>query len=101
LSAVADLLLEELGLLLDWTESVLDGIVGGAEVGGDVANVDLEGLSVVFEQDGCLRLGLGEPTFTPEAMIAATSFCQTSTVSQESLPEPAMVGCVCGRGCGI
>jgi hypothetical protein len=27
-------------------------------------------------------------------MIAATSFCQTSTVSQESLPAPAMFGCV-------
>ena len=44
LGAVADLLLEELGLLLDGAESVLDGVVGGAEVGGDVANVDL-GLS--------------------------------------------------------
>ena len=42
LGAVADLLLEELGLLLDGPESVLDGVVGGAEVGGDVANVDLE-----------------------------------------------------------
>jgi hypothetical protein len=41
LRAVADLLLEELGLLLDGAEAVLDGIVGGAEVGGDVANVDL------------------------------------------------------------
>ena len=27
-------------------------------------------------------------------MIAATSFCQTSTESQESLPDPAMVGVV-------
>jgi hypothetical protein len=35
-----------------------------------------------------------ELTFTPEAMIAATSFCQTSTVSQESLLCPAMVGFV-------
>jgi len=38
-------------------------------------------------------------------MIAATSFCQTSTVSQESLPDPAMVGYVdvlveLGFGCG-
>jgi hypothetical protein len=41
LSAVANLLLKELGLLLDGAEAVLDGIVGGAEVGGDVANVDL------------------------------------------------------------
>ena len=41
LRAVADLLLEDLGLLLDGAEAVLDGIVGGAEVGGDVANVDL------------------------------------------------------------
>ena len=41
LSPVADLLLEDLGLLLDGAEAVLDGIVGGAEVGGDVANVDL------------------------------------------------------------
>lgn len=41
LRAVADLLLENLGLLLDRAEAVLDGIVGGAEVGGDVANVDL------------------------------------------------------------
>jgi hypothetical protein len=46
LRAVADLLLEELGLLLDGAEAVLDGIVGGAEVGGDVANVDL-GWSVI------------------------------------------------------
>ena len=37
---------------------------------------------------------LGELTLTPEAMIAATSFCQTSTVSQESLPGPAMFLCV-------
>jgi len=41
LGAVADLLLEEFGLLLDGAEAVLDGIVGGSEVGGDVANVDL------------------------------------------------------------
>jgi len=41
LRAVADLLLEELGLLFDGAEAVFDGIVGGAEVGGDVANVDL------------------------------------------------------------
>ena len=41
LRAVADLLLEDLGLLLDGAEAVLNGIVGGAEVGGDVANVDL------------------------------------------------------------
>jgi hypothetical protein len=53
------------------------------------------------------RLGLmysrkddGELTFTPEAMIAATSFCQTSTVSQESLPDPAMVDDMCGCGYG-
>ena len=39
LRAVADLLLEDFGLLLDGAEAVLDGIVGGAEVGGDV---DLE-----------------------------------------------------------
>ena len=42
LSAVVDLLLEELGLLLDRAKSVFDGVVGGAEVGGDVANVDLK-----------------------------------------------------------
>lgn len=42
LRAVADLLLEDFGLLLDGAEAVLDGIVGGAEVGCDVANVDLE-----------------------------------------------------------
>ena len=52
-----------------------------------------------------IGMNSGELTFTPEAMIAATSFCQTSTVSQESLPEPAMVGFVgvgvlVGRGCG-
>ena len=41
LRAVADLLLEDLGLLFNGAESVFDGIVGGAEVGGDVANVDL------------------------------------------------------------
>lgn len=41
LRAVADLLLEDFGLLLDGAEAVFDGIVGGAEVGGDVANVDL------------------------------------------------------------
>ena len=50
LSAVADLLLEDFGLLLDWAESVLDGIVGGAEVGGDVANVNLEVQSVTLNQ---------------------------------------------------
>ena len=45
----------------------------------------------------------GEFTFTPEAMMAATSFCQTSTVSQESLPGPAMVWdvWVCLRGLGM
>jgi hypothetical protein len=35
-------------------------------------------------------------TFTPLAMMAATSFCQTSTESQETLPGPAMVGDVVG-----
>jgi hypothetical protein len=43
LRAVADLLLEDFGLLLDGAESVLDGVVGGAEVGGDLADVDLGG----------------------------------------------------------
>lgn len=33
---------------------------------------------------------LGMRTFTPLAMMAATSFCQTSTESQEILPGPAM-----------
>lgn len=35
-------------------------------------------------------------TLTPLAMMAATSLCQTSTESQESLPGPAMVGDVVG-----
>lgn len=70
-------------------------------MGGNVANVDLEcGQSLSLyanKSDG------SELTFTPEAMIAATSFCQTSTESQESLPDPAMVRCVemcveCGLG---
>jgi hypothetical protein len=47
-----------------------------------------------------------ERTFTPEAMMAARSFCQGSTESQESLPGPAMVGMGetvvsgCGWDCG-
>jgi hypothetical protein len=44
-------------------------------------------------------------TFTPLAMMAATSFCQTSTESQETFPRPAMVGDVVGMdvccGCGL
>jgi hypothetical protein len=96
LSAIADLLLEELGLLLDGAEAVLDGIVCGTEVGGDVANVDLEWneLCCLPSAEFVMQSTNGELTFTPEAMIAATSFCQTSTVSQESLPAPAMVECV-------
>jgi hypothetical protein len=35
-------------------------------------------------------------TLTPLAMMAATSLCQTSTESQESLPGPAIVGEVVG-----
>jgi hypothetical protein len=41
LRAIVDGVFEGFGLLLDWAEAVLDGIVGGAEVGCDVANVDL------------------------------------------------------------
>jgi hypothetical protein len=41
LSAVANGVFEDFGLLLDWAEAILDGVVGGAEVGRDVANVDL------------------------------------------------------------
>jgi hypothetical protein len=41
LSAVANSVFEDFGLLLDRAEAVLDGVVGGAEVGRDVANVDL------------------------------------------------------------
>jgi hypothetical protein len=44
LSAVVNGVLQGFGLLLDRAEAVLDGIVGGAEVGGDVANVDLCGV---------------------------------------------------------
>jgi hypothetical protein len=41
-------------------------------------------------------------TLTPLAMMAATSLCQTSTESQESLPGPAMVADVVGMdvACG-
>lgn len=48
LRAIADLLLQDFGLLLDGAEAVLDGIVGGAEVGGDVANVDLGSWLVIL-----------------------------------------------------
>lgn len=41
LGAVVDGVFEELGLLLDRAEPVLDGVVRRAEVGGDIANVDL------------------------------------------------------------
>jgi hypothetical protein len=41
LSAVTNGVFEGFGLLLDRAETVLDGVVGGAEVGRDVANVDL------------------------------------------------------------
>lgn len=104
LRAVADLLLEELGLLFDGAEAVFDGIVSGAEVSGDAANVDLEyGQLFLFVEVCmvCLKRYWAGLTFTPEAMIAATSFCQTSTVSQESLPGPAMVVIVCEFACGI
>jgi hypothetical protein len=92
-------------LLLDWAETVLDRVVGRAEVGGDAANIDL----LVVVSFACS--GGGEKiqemlTLTPLAMMAATSLCQTSTESQESLPGPAMVGDVVGMGvacwvCGL
>jgi hypothetical protein len=41
LSAVTNGVFEGFGLLLDRAETVLDGVVGGAEVSRDVANVDL------------------------------------------------------------
>jgi hypothetical protein len=40
LSAVANSVFEDFGLLLDRAEAVLDGVVGGAEVSCDVANID-------------------------------------------------------------
>jgi hypothetical protein len=90
-------------LLLDRAEAVLDRVVGRAEVGGDAANVDLYAIvSFVWKM---IRKGWEMRTFTPLAMMAATSFCQTSTESQESLPGPAMVGDVVWMdvccGCGL
>jgi hypothetical protein len=94
LGAVTNGFLELFGLLLDRAQAVLDRVVGRAEVGGDAANVDL----LVVVSFACL-LGWKMQnmlTLTPLAMMAATSLCQTSTESQESLPGPAMVGDVVG-----
>lgn len=52
LGAVANGIFEQLGLLLDRAQSVLDGVVGGAEVSGDVANVDLERIVSHLKENG-------------------------------------------------
>lgn len=41
MGSLVDGVFEDFGLLLDWAEAVFDGVVGGTEVSGDGADVNL------------------------------------------------------------
>jgi hypothetical protein len=60
LGAIGNSLLHLFGLLLDWAEAVLDGIIRRAEVAGDAANVDLCAVISFIRMNGrCVgRIGI-------------------------------------------
>lgn len=85
-----DFFLEDRGFLFDLAEAVLDGVVGGVEVEGDLAVVDLwEGaMSVVVRWEMGVGGGGGgvARTLMPVAMMLATTRCQVSWLSQLTVP---------------